>query len=69
MLFRSTSLTTLAMVLLLYIMGVASIKDFSLPLMVGIVAGLFSSVCISTNLWYDMRLHFSKGGDKSSKKK
>ena len=65
----NTSLTTLAMVLLLYIMGVASIKDFSLPLMVGIVAGLFSSVCISTNLWYDMRLHFSKGGDKSSKKK
>lgn len=64
----NTSLTTLVMVLLLYIMGVASIKDFSLPLMVGIVAGLFSSVCISTNLWYEMRLHFAKAG-KSSKKK
>ena len=56
------------MVLLLYIMGVASIKDFSLPLMVGIVAGLFSSVCISTNLWYDMRLHFSKGSTNGKKK-
>lgn len=64
----NTSLTTLVMVLLLYIMGVASIKDFSLPLMVGIVAGLFSSVCISTNLWYEMRVHFAKAG-KSSKKK
>lgn len=52
----NTSLTTFVMVLLLYIMGVASIKDFSLPLMVGIVAGLFSSVCISTNLWVDMKL-------------
>ncbi len=64
----NTSVTTLVMVLLLYIMGVASIKDFSLPLMVGIVAGLFSSVCISTNLWYDMRLHFSKGSTNGKKK-
>lgn len=56
----NTSLTTFVMVLLLYIMGVASIKDFALPLMVGIVAGLFSSVCISTNLWYDMKVRLSK---------
>jgi SecD/SecF fusion protein len=56
----NTSVTTFIMVLLLYIMGVASIKDFSLPLMVGIVAGLFSSVCISTNLWFDMKVGFSK---------
>lgn len=56
----NTSLTTFVMVLLLYIMGVASIKDFSLPLMVGIVAGLFSSVCISTNLWYDMKTRLGK---------
>ena len=60
----NTSVTTFVMVLLLYIMGVASIKDFSLPLMVGIVAGLFSSVCISTNLWFDMKIHFNKGGKK-----
>ena len=61
----NTSVTTFVMVLLLYIMGVASIKDFSLPLMVGIVAGVFSSVCISTNLWFEMKLRFNK----SSKKK
>lgn len=61
----NTSVTTFVMVLLLYIMGVASIKDFSLPLMVGIVAGVFSSVCISTNLWFGMKLRFNK----SSKKK
>ena len=60
----NTSVTTFVMVLLLYILGVASIKDFSLPLMVGIVAGLFSSVCISTNLWFGMKIHFNKGGKK-----
>lgn len=60
----NTSVTTFVMVLLLYIMGVASIKDFSLPLMVGIVAGLFSSVCISTNLWFDMKVLFHKGSKK-----
>lgn len=60
----NTSVTTFVMVLLLYIMGVASIKDFSLPLMVGIVAGLFSSVCISTNLWFDMKTYLNKGGKK-----
>ncbi|MCR5389105.1 MAG: protein translocase subunit SecD [Lachnospiraceae bacterium] len=60
----NTSVTTFIMVLLLYILGVASIKDFSLPLMVGIVAGLFSSVCLSTNMWYGFKLHI---GGKSKK--
>ena len=39
-----TSLTTFFMVLSLYIFGVASVKEFALPLMVGIVAGCWSSV-------------------------
>lgn len=67
----NTSVTTFVMVLLLYILGAATIKDFSLPLMVGIVAGLFSSVCISTALWYGMKVR-SKAvrmvEDKNSKK-
>lgn len=52
----NTSVTTFVMVLLLYILGAATIKDFSLPLMVGIVAGLFSSVCLSTAMWYGMKV-------------
>lgn len=64
----NTSVTTFVMVLLLYIMGVASIRDFSLPLMVGIVAGLFSSVCISTNLWFDMKTRLVKSGTKRKAK-
>ena len=51
----NTSLTTFIMVLVLYIMGVSSIKMFALPLMIGILAGTFSSVCITGCLWFDMK--------------
>ena len=50
-----TSLTTFIMVAVLYIMGVTSIREFALPLMAGIIAGGFSSVCITGTLWYLMR--------------
>ena len=46
----NTSLTTFVMVFLLWLLGVTSIKDFALPLMVGIVSGTYSSICIATNL-------------------
>ena len=54
-----TSLTTFVMVACLYILGVSSIRDFALPLMVGIVCGAYSSVCIVGGLWYVMRMKFS----------
>ena len=50
-----TSLTTFIMVLVLYILGVASIKEFAAPLMVGILCGAYSSVCITSALWFIMR--------------
>lgn len=50
-----TSLTTFVMVLVLFIMGVSSIREFALPLMVGIVCGAYSSVCITGALWYIMK--------------
>ncbi len=50
----NTSLTTFIMVFVLYIMGVSSIREFALPLMVGIVCGAYSSVCITGALWYLM---------------
>lgn len=55
-----TSLTTFVMVAVLYIMGVSSIKEFALPLMVGIICGAYSSVCVTGALWYDMKKHFAK---------
>ncbi len=53
-----TSLTTFVMVASLYVLGVTSIRDFALPLMVGIVAGAYSSVCITGGLWYVLRVKF-----------
>ncbi len=56
----NTSITTFIMVLLLYILGVASIREFALPLMVGLVSGSYSSIFIATELWYIMKLHLGK---------
>mgnify|MGYP000040138013 FL=1 len=50
-----TSLTTFIMVFLLFVMGVSSIREFALPLMVGIICGGYSSVCITGALWYVMK--------------
>lgn len=50
-----TSLTTFIMVFMIYVMGVSSIREFTLPLMVGIVAGAYSSVFITGALWYVMK--------------
>lgn len=54
-----TSLTTLVMVGALYIWGETSIRDFALPLMVGIICGAYSSVCIAGALWYVLRKKFA----------
>lgn len=53
-----TSLTTFVMVAVLFVMGVTSIREFALPLMVGIVCGAYSSVCIAGTLWYILRCKF-----------
>ncbi len=48
----NTSLTTFAMIFVLNLLGVASIKEFALPLMVGIASGTYSSIFIASPLWY-----------------
>ena len=53
-----TSLTTFIMVAVLYIFGVTSIREFALPLMIGIICGAYSSVCIAGSLWYILRCKF-----------
>lgn len=55
-----TSLTTFVMVAALYVLGVTSIREFALPLMVGIVCGAYSSVCITGALWYLMKTKLNK---------
>lgn len=65
-----TSLTTFMTIAVLYILGVSSIKEFALPLMVGIVCGAYSSVCITGSLWYVMKakIGVKKVPEKVSKK-
>lgn len=55
-----TSLTTFVTIFVLYIMGVASIKEFALTLMAGVVIGAYSSVCITGPLWYYMKTKLGK---------
>ena len=62
-----TSLTTFVMVLALYIFGVTSIREFALPLMVGIVVGAYSSVCLAGAVWYIFRTKI--GGKKNAAEK
>ena len=50
-----TSLTTFMTIAVLFAVGVPSIQEFALPLMIGIVCGAYSSVCITGPLWYVMR--------------
>ena len=47
----NTSVTTLITLLCLYILGVTSIRQFMLPLIVGVVCGAFSSVFLAGQFW------------------
>ncbi len=55
-----TTFTTFVMVAVLYILGVSSIREFALPLMVGVAWGAYSSVCITGALWYLMTTRIGK---------
>ena len=48
-----TSFTTLVVMIPLLILGGESIREFVLPLMVGIIAGAYSSIAVCSPLYYD----------------
>ncbi len=55
-----TTISTLVPVIALYIIGVPSIKEFTMPLIVGLVGGAYSSVCMSGSIWYLLCNKFGK---------
>jgi SecD/SecF fusion protein len=61
-----TSLTTLFVVLILFVFGGGSIKGFAFAILVGITVGTYSSVFIATPLLSDLSGEFTP---KESKKK
>ncbi len=67
----STSFTTGVTVLMLLILGVSTIQEFALPLLVGVICGTYSSIFIATPLWYIFRTKIKSKhtGDVSSRAK
>lgn len=47
----NTTLTTLLTIVTLYILGVNSIKEFALPIIIGIVSGVYSANMINGYVW------------------
>lgn len=68
----NTTITTLIAVVLLAIIGVASVREFIIPIIIGLVSGVYSSLFLSPNLWalmYRERTKKNKFGKKDSKTK
>lgn len=69
----NTTITTLVAVLLLAIIGVPSVREFVIPIIIGLLSGVYSSLFLSPNLWalmYKERAKKNKGGkSKDSKSK
>ncbi len=70
----NSTITTLITIVLLYFLGVSTIKDFALPLIVGIVAGAYSSIFIAGPFWAvwkeaDKQAKMQAAKEKSGKKK
>lgn len=55
-----TSFTTFITIFVLFVLGVPSIREFALPIMVGIICGAYSSVCVTGSLWYTLKTKFHK---------
>ena len=47
----NTTITTLLTIVTLYILGVTSIREFALPIIIGLIAGNFTSIFIAPSLW------------------
>ena len=62
-----STLTTFATILMLYILGVASLKEFTLTLIAGLLCGLYSSIFITGPLWLFLKKHIGRKESKDSK--
>jgi preprotein translocase subunit SecF len=51
----NTTITTLLTITMVLILGVTSIRNFCWPLFIGVLAGCYSSVCISGNVWVRLK--------------
>ncbi len=47
----NTTITTLIMILMVAIIGVTDIRIFAFPIIIGLISGTFSSICIAPSFW------------------
>ncbi len=56
----NTTLTTMFTIGMVFILGVPSLRDFTLPLLIGIISGAYSSIFLSSSLWAFFRKRLKK---------
>lgn len=64
----NTSLTTIIMVVLLFILGTDAVREFAFPLIIGVASGTYSSIFIASPLWYDLTCNHARKKIKTQKK-
>lgn len=64
----NTTVTTLLTIGMVFILGVTSIKEFALPIIIGILIGTYSSICIAGNVWAAWKDSAVKAKAKANKK-
>lgn len=67
----NTILTVIVVVVALIILGAPSIQGFSIALLIGLVTGMYSSICIAAQVWYSLKSRQMKksGGSVVKKEK
>lgn len=65
----NTVLTVVIVVVALIFLGAESIRPFSIALLIGLFAGTYSSIYISAQIWYDLKVKEMKKGGKLQVKK
>ena len=63
-----STLTTMVTVVFLAILGSESIREFCVPIILGLLAGLYSALTIATPLWAAMSISFDKTKEKYAKR-
>lgn len=52
----NTVLTVIIVVIALIFLGAPSIQNFSIALLIGLVTGMYSSICIAAQVWYTLKV-------------
>ena len=64
----NTTATTLVTIVMLYILGVSSIKEFALPIIIGVLSGVYSANMINGYVWAMLEGKLGKGRRKAASK-